>query len=175
MNPQSKSHPNPSQTRPLAVGRRVAINLCGTNAGHLSLPARNERGESRREGDSRKLSTSSPRPSPPSSGGRRGRGHRRLVHSFKAGTFVRGILALLVLYAGWTRAETGVDAWVQRYSHFTDSADAARKVVTDNAGNVIVAGSSANGIAGGDIVVIKYSGGGRATLDQPLQRAGKRH
>ena len=39
----------------------------------LSRPARNERGESRREGRSSKLKTSSPRPSPPSKVGRRGR------------------------------------------------------------------------------------------------------
>src|SRR5947207_9278461 len=47
-------------------GARVCDQLCSARktrvASCLSLPARNERGESRREG---KLSTSSPRPSPP--------------------------------------------------------------------------------------------------------------
>jgi len=33
-------------------------------------------------------------------------------------------------------------------------------VVTDNAGNVIVAGHTDDGITGGDMLVIKYSGAG---------------
>jgi len=42
-------------------------------AASLSLPARNEWGESRREGPASQLSSSSPQPSPPSCVGRRGR------------------------------------------------------------------------------------------------------
>src|SRR6266446_6204285 len=59
-----------------------------------------------------------------------------------------------------TLAQTSVQAWVQRYSHPADSYDEARKVVTDNAGNVIVAGFTDDGITGGDFLIIKYSGAG---------------
>ncbi len=51
----------------------------------LSLPARNERGESRREGRDLQPSSSSPRPSPPSCVGRRGRLERSLCR-FKGST-----------------------------------------------------------------------------------------
>ena len=55
---------------------RLPMNRSGTSAPGLSLPARNEWGESRREGPPSTISTSSPRPSPPSCVGRRGRSHR---------------------------------------------------------------------------------------------------
>src|SRR6266540_3114103 len=85
------------------------MNLNGTSANRLSLPAppsrrsgalarreggRNEWGESRREGPPSKIKTSSPRPSPPSYVGRRGRGRRRPVHGFNARILFRGILTL---------------------------------------------------------------------------------
>src|SRR6266446_1777748 len=59
-----------------------------------------------------------------------------------------------------TPAQTAVQAWVQRYSHPADASDYAQKVVTDNAGNVIVAGYTDNGINGADFLIIKYSGAG---------------
>src|SRR5438445_323519 len=59
-----------------------------------------------------------------------------------------------------TPAQTAVQAWVQRYSHPADASDYAQEVVTDNAGNVIVAGYTDNGINGADFLIIKYSGAG---------------
>ena len=35
------------------------------------------------------------------------------------------LLSLWLLSPGWTRADTAVQAWVQRYSHVTDSDDDA--------------------------------------------------
>src|SRR6266508_4594183 len=87
--------------------RRLPMNLNQTSANRLSLPAppsrrsgalarreggRNEWGESRREGPPSKIKTSSPRPSPPSYVGRRGRGRRRPVQGFNARILFRGIL-----------------------------------------------------------------------------------
>src|SRR5258706_14815264 len=71
------------------------------------------------------------------------------------------LLTAFFLSAAGTRAETGYQAWVQRYSNITDSDDYAVKVVTDNAGNVIVAGyTDERGPNGVDMLVIKYSGAG---------------
>src|SRR2546423_11294990 len=51
------------------------------------------------------------------------------------------------------------EAWVRRYNfEGIGSQDQARKVVTDRAGNVIVAGTTDDGTAGKDILIIKYSG-----------------
>src|SRR4030095_8161232 len=54
------------------------------------------------------------------------------------------------------------EAWVQRYGSETGSSDAAYKVVTDAAGNVIVAGTTTDNQTGSasDMLVIKYSGAG---------------
>jgi hypothetical protein len=53
------------------------------------------------------------------------------------------------------------EAWVQRYGSEAGSEDYAYKVVTDAAGNVIVAGSTDNNQFGSaDMLVIKYSGAG---------------
>ena len=52
------------------------------------------------------------------------------------------------------------EAWVQRYGHTAGSSDSAKKVVTDNAGNVIVAGWSGGGNGVYDYATIKYSGAG---------------
>src|SRR6185295_3749947 len=71
------------------------------------------------------------------------------------------LVSIFFLSAGWTRAaETGVQAWVQSYSHVTDSDARAQKVATDNANNVIVAGNTDDGVTGEDMLVIKYSGAG---------------
>ena len=84
-------------------------------------------------------------------------------HKFEPGRSQNRLLAVwlllssLFLAAGWTRAETGVQAWVRRYNNVTDSYDRALKVVTDHAGNVIVAGFTYDGITGQDMLVIKYS------------------
>jgi hypothetical protein len=52
------------------------------------------------------------------------------------------------------------EAWVQRYGHTAGSSDSAKKVVTDNAGNVIVTGWSGGGPGVSDYATIKYSGAG---------------
>jgi hypothetical protein len=54
------------------------------------------------------------------------------------------------------------EAWVQRYGSEVGSEDRAYKVVTDAAGNVIVAGTSTHNQtgSGSDMLVIKYSGAG---------------
>src|SRR6185369_7020182 len=73
----------------------------------------------------------------------------------------RKLAAVLWLMAiGAASAQTAVEAWVQRYRHLVDSNDYAQKVVTDNAGNVIVGGSSDDRITGTDFLIIKYSGAG---------------
>src|SRR4051794_5383109 len=49
--------------------------------------------------------------------------------------------------------------WVQRYSEVTSNAsDAALQVVVDAVGDVIVTGSTDDGLDGQDILTIKYSG-----------------
>src|SRR5438128_7507407 len=68
--------------------------------------------------------------------------------------------ALWLMALSAAAAPSGVELWVQRYSHPADSSDVAQKVVTDNAGNVIVAGSSDDQITGRDFLIIKYSGAG---------------
>ena len=54
------------------------------------------------------------------------------------------------------------EAWVQRYGSEAGSQESAYKVVTDAAGNVIVAGTSTHNQtgSGSDMLVIKYSGAG---------------
>src|SRR5437870_4386545 len=58
------------------------------------------------------------------------------------------------------QAETSIQAWAKRYSNLVDSDDQASKVVTDSAGNIIVLGSSDDGVAAQDLLMIKYSNGG---------------
>src|SRR5262249_18396931 len=88
-------------------------------------------------------------------------------YSFEPGDSQNRVLVLGLLLsislpsASGTRAETGVPAWVQRYSHLAGSSDYANTLVTDNAGNVVVAGSTyGGGITGSEMLVIKYSGAG---------------
>jgi len=59
-----------------------------------------------------------------------------------------------------THAQAPVEDWVQRYGDVTSSADHAQKVVTDNAGNVIVAGYKSTGVNDDDWLTIKYSNTG---------------
>ena len=85
-----------------------------------------------------------------------------LVAEFARRTALRWLVVAVLLWAtGTPAAESVATAWVQRYSHPTISHDSlARKVVTDHAGNVIVAGAAYNGVSRGDFLIIKYSGAG---------------
>jgi hypothetical protein len=77
--------------------------------------------------------------------------------------------AWIFLIAAFCRvAESAVrEAWVQRYSNaVSNSVDQAFKVLTDQAGDIIVAGTSDNGTTGKDILTIKYSGADGSTLWQ---------
>ena len=66
-----------------------------------------------------------------------------------------GFLAFATIAFGPQPAQAAVtEAWVQRYGSEAGSEDRAYKVLTDAAGNVIVAGSSQGA------VIIKYSGAG---------------
>src|SRR5262245_350664 len=73
-----------------------------------------------------------------------------------------GYLAFATIAFGPQPAQAAVtEAWVQRYGSQAGSLDSATKVVSDAAGNVIVAGFSGNQTGGGpDMLVIKYSGAG---------------
>src|SRR5437867_2505781 len=54
---------------------------------------------------------------------------------------------------------TVTEAWVHRYSNVvSNSDDRAVKVVSDAAGDIIVAGNTDDGITGSDMLTIKYSG-----------------
>ena len=56
---------------------------------------------------------------------------------------VGGLLAaLLCLLPALTRAETAVQAWVQRYNGPTNSSDYANDLAVDSSNNVIVTGYS---------------------------------
>ena len=71
------------------------------------------------------------------------------------------LAAVLGVWPEQTRADVAVEAWVQRYSIMSsNSIDHANRIVTDSAGNVIVAGYSDEGITGQDMLIIKYSNGG---------------
>jgi outer membrane protein assembly factor BamB len=52
------------------------------------------------------------------------------------------------------------EAWVQRYNNkwVSNSEDEATKVVRDTAGDIIVTGSTDDGLFGPDMLTIKYSG-----------------
>ena len=73
------------------------------------------------------------------------------------------LLGLTLLLASSAPAATVTEAWVRRYNFDgISSSDAARKVVADASGNVIVAGNTDGGVTGSDILIIKYSGAGLA-------------
>ena len=75
----------------------------------------------------------------------------------KALSEIAGRLAVAVwlMAINTVLAQGGIEAWVQRYAHPTNSSAVGRKVATDNAGNVIVAGYS-----GSNFLVLKYSNAG---------------
>src|SRR5687768_4502378 len=59
------------------------------------------------------------------------------------------------------------EAWVQRYNNMANNSnDKAVKVVHDAAGDIIVTGSSDDGVTGLDMLTIKYSGADGAVLWQ---------
>ncbi len=70
------------------------------------------------------------------------------------------LAAVLWLVPAVSRADGATEAWVQRYCAPTRGHVHGNKVVTDLAGNVIVAGSTEDGVTGKDMLVIKYSGAG---------------
>jgi hypothetical protein len=72
-----------------------------------------------------------------------------------------GFLAFATIALGLQSAQAALaEAWVQRYGSETGSEDYVYKIVTDAAGNVIVAGTSMHNGSGSGMVVIKYSGKG---------------
>src|SRR5262245_23047884 len=73
-----------------------------------------------------------------------------------------GFLAFATIAFGPQPAQAAVtEAWVQHYGTEAASQDSASKVVTDAAGNVIVAGSTVNQAGSrSEMLVIKYSGAG---------------
>src|SRR5262249_14111443 len=76
-----------------------------------------------------------------------------------------GFLAFATIAFGPQPAQAAItEAWVQRYGSEAGSEDGATKVVTDAAGNVIVAGTTVHNQtqtgSGADMLVIKYSGAG---------------
>jgi len=80
---------------------------------------------------------------------------------FRCACLWTGFLAFATIAFGPQPAQAAVtEAWVQRYGSEAGSADYAYKVVTDAAGNVIVAGSTSKQTGGADILIIKYSGAG---------------
>jgi len=78
------------------------------------------------------------------------------------GARLAGLLCFLFWlgFSGGIKAEYGVQAWTHRYSHDIGSADQAARVVCNASGNLIVAGSTDEGVSGSDILVIKYSSAG---------------
>jgi hypothetical protein len=86
-----------------------------------------------------------------------------------------GFLAVTMITFGPQPAQAAVtEAWVQRYGAEVGSADSACTVVTDAAGNVIVAGSTGDPTGGGsDMVLIKYSGEGRPLWTNRYNGPGK--
>src|SRR5262245_49245425 len=71
-----------------------------------------------------------------------------------------GVLAFATIGLVAQPAQAAVtEAWVQRYGAEAGSADFANKVMSDAAGNVIVAGTTTHYTgSGSDMLTIKYSG-----------------
>jgi hypothetical protein len=72
------------------------------------------------------------------------------------------LLAALVALAPSVAQAQGVEgAWVQRYAGLPGgNNDGGLKLVIDSAGNVIVAGGTAEGTTGADMLIIKYTSAG---------------
>ncbi|MCU0782859.1 MAG: PKD domain-containing protein [Verrucomicrobia bacterium] len=70
------------------------------------------------------------------------------------------LASLLWLFPVLTRAETAVEAWVQRYNGPGNSSDSAEAVAVDGSNNVIVTGTSAGSGSAFDYATIKYSSDG---------------
>ena len=69
-------------------------------------------------------------------------------------------LVIFLLLPALARAETAVQAWVQRYNRLGNSDDRAYAVAVDGNNDVIVTGFSGQGPGSADYVTIKYSSGG---------------
>ena len=83
-------------------------------------------------------------------------------------------LTICLLLPAFTRAETAVLAWVQRYNGPANRDESAVAVAVDNNNNVIVAGSSTGSEGFSDYATVEYSGAGLPLLDQPLS-TGQSH
>jgi uncharacterized delta-60 repeat protein len=73
---------------------------------------------------------------------------------------VAGPLVIFLLLPALTRAEIGVQAWVQRYNGPGNGDDEAYAVAVDGSNNVVVTGASINSDSGYDYATIKYSSAG---------------
>ncbi len=69
-------------------------------------------------------------------------------------------LLIFLLFPAVTRAETGFQAWVQRYNGPANGADKATAIAVDGSNNVIVTGESIDSAYYVDYVTIKYSSAG---------------
>lgn len=67
------------------------------------------------------------------------------------------VLAILAVASAPAQAAV-TETWVNRYSNGVNSLDEAFKVVLDAAGDVVVTGSTDDGITGRDMLTLKYSG-----------------
>jgi hypothetical protein len=78
------------------------------------------------------------------------------------------LVALATLAFGPQPAQAAVtEAWVHRYSGVvSNSVDQAFKVVSDAAGDMVVTGTTDNGITGQDMLTMKYSGADGSVLWQ---------
>ncbi len=77
---------------------------------------------------------------------------------------MKNIFAIIIVVAltvtAVRAAEPVTTAWTQRYNHAASAQSETIKVLTDPAGNVIVAGWTDDGENGMDYLVVKYSGAG---------------
>src|ERR1039458_743504 len=73
---------------------------------------------------------------------------------------VAGPLVIFLLLPALTRAEIGVQAWVQRYNGPGNGDDEAYAVAVDGSNNVVVTGASINSDSGHDGATLKYSSAG---------------